>query len=61
MLLTGQSMPLSMREIKDQDAVYYIGEFAVQNEQKVNFVIEVTPEGTADVFIVNMAQQFFTD
>ena len=61
MLLTGQNMPLTMREIKDQDAVYYIGEFPVQNEQKVNFVIEVTPEGTDDVFIVNMTQQFFTD
>ena len=61
MLLTGQSMPLTMREIKDQEAVYYIGEFPVQNEQKINFVIEVTPEETDDVFIVNMAQQFFTD
>jgi hypothetical protein len=50
-----------MREIKEQDAVYYVGEFPVQNEEKVNFVIEATPEGTAEPFVINMEQQFFTD
>lgn len=60
-ILTGQSTHLPMREIKEQDAVYYVGEFPVQNEEKVKFVIEVTPEGATDSFIVNMEQQFFTD
>jgi hypothetical protein len=59
--LTGQRTRLPMREIKEQDAVYYVGEFPVQNEQKVNFIIEVTPEGSTDTVIVNMDQQFFTD
>jgi hypothetical protein len=60
-VLTGQSTPLSMREIKEQDAVYYVGEFTVRNEQKVNFVIEVTPSGSTETIVVNMEQQFFTD
>jgi len=60
-ILTGQSTPLPMREIKEQDAVYYVGELPIKNEEKVNFVIEVTPEGTTDTIIVNMEQQFFTD
>jgi len=59
--LTGQSTPLSMREVKEQGAVYYIGEFPIRNQEKVNFAIEVTPEGTSETFIVKMEQQFFTD
>ena len=57
--LTGQSTALPMREIKDQNAVYYIGEFPVQNEEKINFVIEVTPEGSGETFLIRMEQQFF--
>lgn len=60
-ILTGQSTPLPMREIKEQDAVYYVGEFPVRNEEKVNFIIEVTPEGSTETIVVNMEQQFFTD
>jgi len=59
--LTGQSTALPMREIKDQSAVYYIGEFPVQSEEKVNFVIEATPEGATETFVIHMEQQFFTD
>ena len=59
--LTGQSTPVSMRELKGQGAVYYIGEFLIQDQEKVNFVIEVTPAGTSKTFIVKMEQQFFTD
>jgi hypothetical protein len=57
--LTGQSTALPMREIKDQKAVYYIGEFPVQSEEKINFVIEATPEGSDETFVVRMEQQFF--
>ena len=60
-VLTGQATPLAMRELKEQDAVYYIGEFPVRNEEKVNFVIEVTPEGTSETIVVKTEQQFFTD
>lgn len=60
-VLTGQRTPLPMREIKEQEAVYYVGEFPVQNNETVNFRIEVTPEGTDETFIIKMEQQFFTD
>lgn len=59
--LTGQSSRLPMREIKEQDAVYYVGELAVQDQQKVNFVIEVTPEGAQKTYTIKMDQQFYTD
>lgn len=60
-ILTGQTSHLPMREIKEQDAVYYVGEFPVQNGEKINFVIEATPEGTTEAFVINMEQQFFAD
>lgn len=60
-VLSGQSTALDMREIKEQDAVYYVGELAVRNGENVRFVIEATPEGSAEPFIINMEQQFFTD
>jgi len=59
--LTGQNARLSMREIKEQGAIYYIGEFPIRNEEKVDFVIKVMPEGTSETFVVHMEQQFFTD
>ena len=59
--LTGQANRLPIREIKEQDAIYYIGELAVQNEQKVTFAIEVTPEGPGETFTMTMDQQFFTN
>jgi len=62
LVLTGQqSARLPMREIKEQSAVYYVGEFPVQNQEKINFVIEVTPEGSTETVKINMEQQFFTD
>lgn len=61
LILTGQTSHLPMREIKEQDAVYYVGEFPVQNGEKINFVIEATPEGTTKAFVINMEQQFFAD
>ena len=60
--LTGQSSRLPMREIKEGDAaVYYIGEFPVHNEQTIDFVIEVTPEGSSEELMMRMDQQFFTE
>jgi len=59
--LTGQANRLPMREIKEQDAVYYIGELAVQNGQKVTFDIKVTPEGSDETISMTMDQQFFGD
>lgn len=59
--LTGQDASLTMREIKEQDAVYYIGEFPIQDRKKINFAIEVIPEGINEPFMVKMEQQFFTD
>ena len=59
--LTGQSSPIPMREIKEQDAIYYVGQFPVQDQETVNFAIEVTPEGAPQTYKIKMDQQFFAD
>ena len=56
----GQKLRVPMRELKDQEAVYYIGEFPVQDQETLSFVIAVTPEGSGKAINARTSQQFFT-
>ena len=58
--LTGQQIPLAMREIRDAGALYYIGEFPVHEGQTLHFVIQVTPQGRRSPIQIQMDQQFFS-
>lgn len=58
--LTGQTSALAMREIREGEAIYYLGEFPVQNAQTIDFLMEVTPQGRDEALILRMDQQFFT-
>jgi hypothetical protein len=44
--LTGQRNAIELRELRDQDAIYYIGEFRIRGEENLRFELEVTPEGS---------------
>jgi len=57
--LTGKQRTLEFREIREQNAIYYIAEFPVSNEETLKFEIEVKPEG-ADPMTVKFKKQFFT-
>jgi len=59
--LTGQLKNVAMREIEEQDAVYYVGETPVANRETLIFDITVTPEGTAGPAEVRFKREFFTD
>jgi hypothetical protein len=59
--LAGQRSPIPMREIKDKEATYYIGEFPVYDQQSINFEIQARPQGASETYEVKMSQQFFTD
>ena len=59
--LHGQVSPITMRELNEQGAVYYIGEFAIANEESLRFEIEVTPEGQAESIRAAFDQVFFVD
>lgn len=57
----GQTIQIPMREIREQDAIYYIGEFRIHNQERLNFTIEVRPEGYDHFEKIVMKQQFFVD
>jgi len=59
--LTGQLKNITMRQIDEQDAIYYIGEVAVANRETLIFDISVTPGGANSPSDVRFKRQFFTD
>ena len=59
--LTGQLKDITMRQIEEQDAIYYIGEVAVANRETLVFDISVTPEGASRAADVRFKRQFYTD
>lgn len=59
--LIGQERDIDMREVREGDAIYYIGVFPVINREKVDFFMQVTPAGQHSPFKVQMQQVFYTD
>ena len=59
--LTGQLKNITMRQIDEQEAIYYIGEVAVANRETLIFDISVTPNGVDRPSEVRFKRQFFTD
>jgi len=59
--LTGQLKNVTMRQIDEQDAIYYIGEVPVANRETLIFDISVMPEGVNRTSQVRFKREFFTD
>lgn len=59
--LTGQLKSITMRQINEQEAIYYIGEVPVANRETLNFDISVTPDGVETPTMVRFQRQFYTD
>ena len=59
--LTGQLKSITMRQIEEQDAIYYIGALAVANLETLIFDITVTTGGVDTPSQVRFIRQFFTD
>jgi hypothetical protein len=57
--LTGQVKDLQVRELERGDAIYYIGEFRVADQEIVNFDVSVRPEGMDAPYEFRFQQQFF--
>ena len=58
--LTGQLKTLSVREVREREAIYYIGEFRVADAETLRFNVEVQPDGDRQWHRVVFSQQFFT-
>jgi Domain of unknown function (DUF4426) len=59
--LTGQLKNITMRQINEQEAIYYIGEVPVANRETLIFDISVTPEGVDKPSELRFKREFFTD
>ncbi len=58
--LAGQRREVELREVVEQDAVYYLGSFRIHNEERMTFRVSVLPEdlsGAPREF--SFQQQFF--
>lgn len=58
--LSSQLRQLTVRELNDGGAIYYIAETAVADGETLKFSITVTPEDGAASTTVTFDQQFFT-
>lgn len=59
--LTGQLKDLLVREIREDNAIYYIAETPVTNGESLIFTLDVTPQNEASRFSVRFQKQFFVD
>ena len=58
--LAGQSRRIHTREIRDGNAIYYIGEFGVANEETLKFSVRARPQGSQEEVEVGFSQDFYT-
>lgn len=56
----GQRRPVPLREIREGDAIYYIGDFLVHHGETLSFTMEVRPAGVSQTYTAQMSQEFFT-
>ncbi|MEN9847292.1 MAG: hypothetical protein RL368_32 [Pseudomonadota bacterium] len=59
--LNGQLGVIDMQTIQEQDAIYYIGVFNINNEDTLDFAVKVTPENQGKAHEFKFRQQFFTN
>ena len=58
--LAGQGRAIRTREIRDGNAIYYIGEFGVANEETLKFRVTARPQGSQESVEVEFSQDFYT-
>lgn len=59
--LTGQRQSIVLREVREGDAIYYLGEVRVSDKEQLSFELEVLAEGASAPISVSFSQQFFVN
>jgi hypothetical protein len=59
--LNQQIRDLSIREFREGEAIYYLADFPINNEEILDFTVNVTPQGASQPYQLRFRQQFFTD
>jgi len=58
--LSGQLSNITIREVREGTAVYYLGDFKVNHRETLNFVIKAKPEGEDQFYTSKLTQEFYT-
>lgn len=59
--LIGKIHEIPMREVREAEAIYYIGDYPIVDNETLTFSLEVTPEGLGQPIKSTLKQQFFID
>lgn len=57
----GLKGPVPMREIRDGDAISYMGEFPLESPATVDFEIRVRPAGAPEAPTIRLSQELFAE
>ncbi len=59
--LSGQFKELAFKEIKEENAIYYIATFAIGNGERLSFDLKVQPEKQGKLIPIKFKQQVYTN
>lgn len=59
--LTGQLKTMTLREVREESAIYYIGELAVTDGEVLIYTVDATPSNDPSRFTVRFKKQFFVE
>ncbi|MES9939344.1 MAG: DUF4426 domain-containing protein [Candidatus Thiodiazotropha sp. 6PLUC2] len=59
--IRGQLISIPMRKVTEGDAVYYIGEFRIADQETLNFELKVQPRGERRFYTAKLSQDFYID
>ncbi|MES2605319.1 MAG: DUF4426 domain-containing protein [Pseudomonadota bacterium] len=59
--LMQQSADIPFTEIREGDAIYYIGQFDFSNAENLRLTVEVQPEGKGDTHPIEWTTQLYSD
>jgi len=59
--LSEQLRTLQIREVLAEDAVYYIAETAIANQETLRYDFRITPEGEQTAYQITFQEQFYTN
>lgn len=59
--LSEQLRTLQIREVLSDDAVYYIAETPIANQETLKYDFQITPEGEQTAYQISFQEQFYTN
>ena len=59
--MNGQLKTMTLREVPEENAIYYIGELGITDGEVLIYTIDVTPINEASRFTVRFKKQFFVE